>query len=88
MSGEHIHEHHVQYVSGSLSTTGLQYYTCTEYVLWCRDALGSLKAVKKKVFVDERWSQSRNVTAIDWSSYVSICSTIYTPPGLSFIAHM
>jgi hypothetical protein len=35
-----------------------------------RDALGSLKAVKKKVFVDERWSQSRIVTAMDWSSYV------------------
>jgi dynein intermediate chain len=34
-----------------------------------RDALGSLKAVKKKVFVDERWSQSRIVTAMDWSSY-------------------
>ena len=36
-----------------------------------RDTLGSLKAVKKKVFVDERWSQSRIVTAMDWSSYVS-----------------
>ena len=36
-----------------------------------RDALGSLKVVRKKVFVDERWSQNRNVTAIDWSSYVS-----------------
>jgi hypothetical protein len=38
-----------------------------------RDALGSLKVVRKKVFVDERWSQNRNVTAIDWSSYVSAC---------------
>ncbi len=36
-----------------------------------REALSSLKIVKKKVFVDERWSQNRNVTAMDWSSHVS-----------------
>ena len=39
-----------------------------------RDMLGSLKVVKKKVFVDERWSQGRIVTAMDWSSYVSSTS--------------
>ena len=36
-----------------------------------RDTLGSLKVVKKKVFADERWSQSRVVTAMDWSTSVS-----------------
>ena len=37
----------------------------------CRESLSSLKVVKKKVFLDERWSQNRNVTAMDWSSHVS-----------------
>ena len=37
-----------------------------------RESLSSLKIVKKKVFVDERWSQNRNVTAMDWSSHVSM----------------
>lgn len=49
-----------------------------------RDALGSLKAVKKKVFVDERWSQSRNVTAMDWSSYHPelLLVSYYTNPNI------
>ena len=48
-----------------------------------RDALGSLKAVKKKVFVDERWSKSRNVTAMDWSCYVSVC--VISPDPMCYL---
>ena len=54
----------------------------------CRDALGSLKAVKKKVFVDKRWSQSRNVTAMDWSSYVSVWHMFLCSVSISSTAHL
>ena len=29
-----------------------------------------MRVVKKKVFVDERWSRNRNVTSMDWSTHV------------------
>ncbi len=42
-----------------------------------RESLTSLKIIKKKVFVDERWSQNRNVTSLDWSKHVScVCCVI------------
>ena len=65
--------------SVALTAAGLGMYSVP-----CRDALGSLKAVKKKVFVDERWSQSRIVTAMDWSSYVS-CITCWCLYVVMFI---
>ena len=30
-----------------------------------------MRVVKKKVFIDERWSKNRNVTSMDWSTHVS-----------------
>ena len=44
-----------------------------------REALTSMKIVKKKVFFDERWSHNRNVTSMDWSIHVSNSST-WSPP--------
>ena len=35
------------------------------------ESLASMKVVKKKVFLDERWSRNRNVTSMDWSTHVS-----------------
>lgn len=57
----------------------LCFYFVLNYVLCIRESMTSLKIVKKKVFVDERWSQNRNVTAMDWSSHVSPLATPPTP---------
>ena len=34
------------------------------------ESLASMRVMKKKVFVDERWSRNRNVTSMDWSTHV------------------
>lgn len=49
-----------------------------------REALSSLKIVKKKVFLDERWSHNRNVTAMDWSSHHPelLLVSYYTNPNI------
>ncbi len=54
----------------------------------CRETLSSLKMVKKKVFVDERWSQNRNVTAIDWSAHVCMCVIAIGLGVLGIILHL
>ena len=45
------------------------------YSSLCSESLASMRVVKKKVFIDERWSRNRNVTSMDWSTHVrlSVC---------------
>lgn len=49
------------------------------------ESLSSMKVAKKKVFFDERWSQNRNVTAMDWSTHVSYTIQV-TEALFSFVA--